>query len=294
MVYNQITINKRNSVLLFLLFFIILTSLGYIFGYIFEFGYTGVVFGFIFALVSALISYYYGDKLVLNISRAREVKKKEYPFLVNTIEGLSLGYGIPMPRVYVMPGNQINAFATGRDPKNASISVTEGALDKLNKEELEGVLSHEISHLKNLDIRLMVLTAIMVGTIVMISDFFLRSVFFTRQDDRGKGNIQIILFIIGIFLAILSPIFAQLIKLAISRKREYLADSSGALLTKNPKGLANALRKIMNDKDILRTANHATAHLFISNPFKSKKDLFTNLFSTHPPLNERIKKLEDM
>jgi len=294
MVYNQITINKRNSVLLFLLFFIILTSLGYIFGYIFEFGYTGVVFGFIFALVSALISYYYGDKLVLNISRAREVKKKEYPFLVNTIEGLSLGYGIPMPRVYVMPGNQINAFATGRDPKNASISVTEGALDKLNKEELEGVLSHEISHIKNLDIRLMVLTAIMVGTIVMISDFFLRSVFFTRQDDRGKGNIQIILFIIGIFLAILSPIFAQLIKLAISRKREYLADSSGALLTKNPKGLANALRKIMNDKDILRTANHATAHLFISNPFKSKKDLFTNLFSTHPPLNERIKKLEDM
>src|SRR3989344_3426840 len=171
MVYNQITINKRNSVLLFLLFFIILTSLGYIFGYIFEFGYTGVVFGFIFALVSALISYYYGDKIVLNISRAREVKKKEYPFLVNTIEGLSLGYGIPMPRVYVMPGNQINAFATGRDPKNASISVTEGALDKLNKEELEGVLSHEISHIKNLDIRLMVLTAIMVGTIVMISDF---------------------------------------------------------------------------------------------------------------------------
>ena len=190
-----------------------------------------------------------------------------------------------------MNDSSINAFATGRNPKNASIAVTKGTLMKLNKEELEGVLAHELSHVKNLDIRFMVLVAVMVGTIVILSDFFLRSFMFTNSGDRGK-NTHIILIVIGFVLAILSPVFTEIIKLAISRKREYLADASGALLTKNPGGLANALRKIGNDHNQLKTATHATAHLFISNPFKKRNWL--SLFDTHPSLDSRVKKLESM
>ncbi|MBI2671898.1 M48 family metallopeptidase [Candidatus Woesearchaeota archaeon] len=291
---NQITSNKIKSVLLFLIFFVIITILGYIFGLVFNFGYSGVVFGFIFSLLSALFSYYYGDKLVLRISGAREVTKNEYLSLFETIEKLRKEAKLPMPKIHVMPGNQINAFATGRNPQNASISVTEGALMKLNKEELEGVLAHEISHIKNFDIRLMVLTAVMVGTIVMLSHFFIRSFLFSGNRDRNNSSGQLIVLAIGFVLAILSPIFAQLIKLAISRRREYLADSSGVLLSKNPIGLANALKKISQDKDELKTANGAIAHLFISNPFKGKKNLLFSLFSTHPSLESRISKLEEL
>ncbi len=293
MVYSQINANKRKSILLFGLFFIVIMILGYIFGYVSQFGAVfGLVFGFLFSLISALISYYFGDKIVLSTSGAKEINKNQYPVLFDIVENLSLGTGIPMPKIYVIHDNSINAFATGRDPNHASVAVTTGSLTKLNKEELEGVLAHEISHITNFDIRLMVLVSVMVGTIVMLSDFFLRSFMFRDSEDRGKSNV--IMIVIGIVLAILSPIFAELIKLAVSRSREYLADSSGALLTKNPKGLANALKKIANDHNVLRTANHATAHLFISNPFKNKKSWFNSLFSTHPDVNDRIKKLEDL
>ena len=293
MVYSQIAVNKRNSVLLFIGFFILLIFLGYVFGYIFQFGtYFGIIFGFIFSLISALISYYLGDKIVLRVSRAKEIQKQNYPALFNIVEALSLGAGIPMPKLHVIEDNAINAFATGRDPKHASVAVTTGSLTKLNKEELEGVLAHELSHVKNLDIRFMVLVSVMVGTIVMLSDFFLRGFLFRNSDNDNK-NVNVIVLIIGFALAILSPLIAELIKLAISRKREYLADSSGALLTKNPKGLANALKKIGNDHNILQTANHATAPLFISNPFKNKKN-WLNLFQTHPPIESRIQKLEEL
>ncbi len=295
MVYNQIAVNKRNSILLFIGFFILLAVLGYVLGYIFQIGvYTGVVLGLIFSIISALFSYYLGDKMVLNISGAREIKKSDSPLLFNIVESLSLGSGLPMPRLHIINDNSINAFATGRDPKHANVAVTTGSLSKLNKEELEGVLAHEISHIKNFDIRFMVLVSVMVGTIVMLSDFFLRSFLFSGSSDRENRNINIILLAVGFVLAILSPLIAEIIKLAISRKREYLADVSGSLLTKNPKGLANALRKIAGDNNVLRTANHATAHLFISNPFKNKRSWLNNLFSTHPPVEERIKKLEEL
>ncbi len=293
-VYNQISANKRNSVLLFISFFIFLSILGYIFGAVSQFGaFFGIFLGLVFSLFSALFSYFYGDKLVLRISGAKEIKKEQNHMLFNLVESLSLGSGMPMPKLYIMNDQSINAFATGRNPKKASIAVTTGSLMKLNKEELEGVLAHEISHVKNLDIRFMVLVAVMVGTIVMLSDFFLRTFMFMGS-DRDSKNINIFLIAIGFVLAILSPIFAHLIKLAISRKREYLADASGALLTKNPGGLANALRKIGKDHNVLHTANHATAHLFISNPFKNKKSWFNDLFSTHPNLDSRIQKLEAM
>ena len=293
MIDKQATINKTKSVLLFSMFFVVIIVLGYVLGSIFQFGvYFGVFFGFVFSLLSALFSYYYGDKLVLKISKAREVTRNEYPYLFETIEKLRKEAKIPMPKIHVMPGDQINAFATGRNPKNASISVTEGAMMKLNKEELEGVLAHELSHIKNFDIRFMVLTAVMVGTIVMLSHFFIRSFIFSGMNNRDRGNANALVLAIGFILAILSPIFANLIKLAISRRREYLADNSGVLLSKNPRGLANALRKIANDKNELKTANGATAHLFISNPFK-KKNFFLGLVSTHPPLESRISKLEE-
>ena len=293
MVYTQIQSNKRKSVILFLVFFIIIFILGAILDYIFNLGYFGIFVGVIFSIFSALFSYFYGDKVVLRLSGARPVSKSEYPVLFNLVESLSLGTGIPMPKVHVIEDNAINAFATGRDPEHASIAVTNGSLNKLNKEELEGVLAHEISHIKNFDIRFMVLVSVMVGTIIMLSDLFLRGFMF-RGSDKEDRNPNIILLVLGIIFIILSPIFAQLIQLSISRKREYLADASGALLTKNPSGLANALKKIGNDINILKTANNATAHLFISNPFKNKKRFFSNLLSTHPPLELRIKELEKM
>ncbi|MEK6937182.1 MAG: M48 family metallopeptidase, partial [Nanoarchaeota archaeon] len=242
-VYQQISINKRNSVILFLFFFVILISLGYIFGEVLQLGaYFGIFIALFFSVFSALFSYFLGDKMVLKVSGAQKITKEQNQVLYNLVESLSLGSGIPMPKLYIMNDLSINAFATGRNPKNASIAVTKGCLMKLNKEELEGVLAHEISHIKNYDIRFMVLVAVLVGTIVILSDFFLRTFMFTSSDDKKGANL--ILIIIGFTLAVLSPIFTELIKLAISRKREYLADASGALPTKNPGGLANALRKI--------------------------------------------------
>ena len=246
-------------------------------------------------VVYSLIGYYSGDNMILTMSGARPVTKKEYPYLVNAVEGLVVAAGLKtVPKIYVINDSALNAFATGRDPEHSSITVTTGLLEKMNRQELEGVIAHEMSHIQNYDIRMMMLSAVLVGAIVLISDFMLRSFLWgnkSDREDRGSG----IIIIIAILSAILAPIFAQLIKLAVSRGREYLADANGAALTRYPPGLAGALEKIKNDPDpLVDNANRATAHLFISNPFRKTTANFASLFSTHPPIEERIKRLRAM
>ncbi len=295
MIYERISSNKRSSILLIALFFALIISLGYLFGALFAYGYIGIFIAFIISISMILFSYYNGDKAVLSINRAVPASKKEYPYLINTVEGLSIAAGISNPKVYVIDDPAINAFATGRDPKHASVAVTTGALHKLDREELEGVIGHELSHVKNYDIRFMTLVAILVGVVAMLSNFMLRSFWWgggSRDREKG-GELQIILILVGIAMAIFAPLIAQFIKFAISRRREFLADADGALLTRYPKGLADALRKIEKDQNELKHASPAMEHMYISNPFK-KKNWFVNMFSTHPPIEERIKALEAM
>jgi len=295
MIYEEIASNKRKSYLLFFLFFIIIVALGLVLGGYFNNIYFGAILAAMISIGYALISYYSGDKMILAVSRARQVEKKDYPHLYNTVEGVAIAAGIPMPKVYVIDDTAINAFATGRDPKHASITVTKGAVQKLNRQELEGVIGHEMSHVKNFDIRLMMLTAVLIGITVLLSDIILRSFIYGRRDHKEGGGITMVFILLGFVLAILAPLIAKMIQLAISRKREYLADADGSLLTRYPKGLADALTKIKNDKDpLVESANKATAHLYISNPLRNLKGTFNNLFSTHPPIEERIKRLEAM
>ena len=245
-----------------------------------------------------LIGFYSGDQLILSMSNAKEVSKKEDPYLVNIIEGLAMAAGVPTPKVYMIQENSMNAFATGRDPQHASITVTSGLRKNMNREEIEGVVAHEMSHIKNYDIRLMMLTVVLVGVVVLLSDFLLRSFLWgpkSRDEKNGGGVIFLIAIIVGVILAILAPLIAELIKLAISRQREYLADSSAVLLSRNPEGLASALKKIKNDSDkMVDTANKATAHLYIENPLRKIGGSMNKLFSTHPPIEDRIKRLEAM
>jgi heat shock protein HtpX len=240
-----------------------------------------------------LFSYYGGDKAALSISNAKPADPRVHAFLINTVEGLAIAAQIPKPKVYVIPDQSINAFATGRDPDHASLAVTQGALDKLKRNELEGVIAHEMGHIKNYDMRLMMIVVILVGLIALLSDFFLRSLWFGggRNNDR-EGSGGAVFLIIGIVLAILAPIIASLIQLAISRKREYTADASGAILTRYPEGLANALKKIKEDNTATSHATKATAHMYFSNPLK--KGWFNSLFDTHPPIDERIRRLKAM
>jgi len=254
-------------------------------------------FALILAGVMNFISYYNSDKIVMAISAAKQIQKKDNPILFRTLENLSIASGLPIPKVYIIDDSAPNAFATGRDPQHAAIAFTTGILSKLNKLELEGVAAHELSHVGNYDTRLMTIVSILVGTIALAADFFLRMSFFSRNDrddDRGGNAIFMVL---GIVMAILAPIVATLIQLAVSRKREYLADASGALLTRNPDSLADALLKISKDTEPLEVANKATAHLYISNPIKNQKGaitLFANLFNTHPPIADRVKALRAM
>ena len=293
--YNQIDSNKRNTVLLIGIFLVVIIFLGWFFSYQFN-NQLILVIAVIIAVSQAFISYYYSDKITLAISGAHEVKHNENPQLYHIVENLCITAGLPVPKIYIIDDSAPNAFATGRDPKHAVICVTRGLLDKLNKTELEGVISHELSHIGNFDIRLMTITVVLVGIVSLLSDWFLRWSWWgdsRRRDDNSQlGGI---LALVAIILVILSPIIAQLIKLAISRKREFLADASGALLTRYPDGLANALEKIARDHEPLEAANKATAHLYIENPFKEgeKRSVswFANLFNTHPPVEERIKKL---
>ncbi|MFA5796744.1 MAG: M48 family metallopeptidase [Candidatus Woesearchaeota archaeon] len=294
--FDEVAKNKWKSYLLMFCFTLIIIALGYVFGLVYGRGNSGIILAFmiiafIIAVSMGLISYYWGDKAALSISRAQEANKKNHAYLINTVEGLSLAAGLPMPKVYVIPDDSINAFATGRNPQFASVAVTQGALKKLNRVELEGVLAHEMSHVKNYDMLLMTITVILVGLIALLSDIFLRSMFFSGRDDNRGGGSWVFL-VIGIVLAILAPIIAELIKLAISRKREYAADAQGALLSRHPQGLADALRKIEKDHTETKVATKATAHLYFSSPLK--KGFWNNLFSTHPPIEIRIKRLEAM
>lgn len=295
--YNQITSNKRRTAILIFIFVLFILLLGYFFGRYTDLGYGGLFLAIVISLIMSLVSYYSGDKIALWTAGAQPIKKADNPYVYRLVENLCITAGLPLPNIYLINDSAINAFATGRDPNHASLALTTGAVEKLENEELEGVIAHELSHVKNYDIRLMMVVIVLVGTIALIADWFLRMRFFGfrgRDDnDRGGGQLAAILMIIGIVLAILSPLIAQLIQLAISRKREYLADAAGALLTRYPEGLAKALEKIKNFNQPIRRASTATAHLYIASPFSAKKSL-TNLFSTHPPIDDRIKKLREM
>jgi len=297
MIYDRIAANKRNSIILFVLFFLFNLFLGMVFGEIFGLGYFGIFIAFFIALILIFVSFYKSDSLVLSISQAKEVQEKEWPHLYNSVDGLSIAAGIPKPKLYMIDDPAINAFATGRDPKHAVIVVTKGAAQRLNRLELEGVIAHEMSHIKNFDIRFMMLVTVMVGTAALLSNIILRSFLWggAGNSNRKGGGIQIAFIVLGLILAILTPIIAQLIKLAISRKREFLADADGALITRYPKGLADALRKINADVEPLKVASEATENLYISNPFKKNhKSWFKGMFNTHPPIEERIAALDKM
>jgi heat shock protein HtpX len=296
--FDEVRKNKIKSWFLFFIFVILVGFIGAVAGLVWGNLYFGIGLAVIFSIIYSLIAYYSGDSMILSMSGARPVTKKEFPYLYHTVEGIAIAAGVPTPKCYVIDDTALNAFATGRNPQNAAITVTTGLMDKLNRQELEGVVAHEMSHIKNFDIRLMMLAAVLVGVVTLISDFMLRSFLWggKRNDSEGKGNGGIVLIVIAIALAILAPFIAQLIKLAISRKREFLADSNGALLTRYPPGLASALEKIKKDPDpLVDNANKATAHLFISTPFRKNASSFVaNMFSTHPNIDERIRRLKAM
>lgn len=275
------------------LFIIIIIALGWVFGKISGYGYEALIFAIIISAIMSLFSYFQGDKVALWTAGAKALEKNDNPYVYRMVENLCIADGLPLPKIYLIHDSSPNAFACGRDPKHASIALTTGIVEKLENEELEGVIAHELSHIKNYDIRLMTIVIVLVGVIMLLSDWLLRSFWFKGRDDN-KGQLGLILFIIGIILAILSPLIAQLIQLAVSRKREFLADASAAFLTRYPEGLAKALEKISQYKQPLQKANRATAHLYFSNPFSEKKNRLTKFFSTHPPIEDRIKSLREM
>jgi len=296
-IYAQITANKRKSWLIIILFIAFITTILYVYGKASGFGLSYAGIGLIIAGAMSFSSYYYSDKMILGMSQAKQIQKNDNPQLFRIVENLCIGAGVPMPKIYIINDSAPNAFATGRDPNHSVVCVTTGILDKLDKIELEGVIAHELSHVRNYDIRLMAIVVILVGLVALLADIFMRSLWYggqRRREDRGSS--QGIFLLIGIVLAILSPLIATLIQLAVSRKREFLADASGALLTRYPEGLASALEKISADKEPLEVANNATAHLYIANPFKGKiqGSWFSNLFNTHPPIEERIRILRSM
>lgn len=296
--YNQITSNKRRSVALIGIFVLIIIALGIVFDAVAGSGAGagGLLFAVVVSSAMALTAYYGGDRVALWTSGAKPIEKRDQPYLYRIVENLAMTAGIATPAVYVIPDPAVNAFATGRDPVHASVAVTTGAIERLGNEELEGVIAHELSHIKNYDIRVMTIVIVLVGAIALLSDLLLRIRWYGGhgRDDRGGGQATAILLVVGIVLAIVAPFVAELIKLAVSRRREYLADASGALLTRFPEGLARALEKIAAANQPMLRANTATAHLFLSNPFGRRRRWFTHLFDTHPPIEERVKALRAM
>ena len=292
--YKFIDENNFKTWFLMTLFLIFVFGIGYLIAYL-----TGqnwiFYFAVIFGLLTNIWSYYYGDRIITFLTGAKEVNKNDLPEVYRILENLSIAAGLPKtPKLYLIETPAMNAFATGRNPENSIVAVTKGLLEKLNKEELEGVIAHEISHIKNRDIKIMMIATILAGIVAIMADIFLRWGLWSSSDRENRGNVLFI--IIGFILALLAPVFAQLFQLAISRKREFLADASGALITRNPLGLASALEKISNQETEMNVSP-ATAGLFIINPFKNKKSLtywLSNLFSTHPPVEERIKRLREM
>lgn len=298
--YDQIASNKFKSVALVIMFVVLVLAVGWAFGQVTEWGTGGLVLAVAFASVATFSSYWYSDRIVLAISRARPVDKATDPYLVNVLEGLAIAAGLPVPAAYVIDDPAPNAFATGRDPKHATIAVTTGLVEKLDRLELEGVVAHEMSHIKNYDTLVQTLAAVMAGTVILLSEWVLRAWFWgggsRRRSDGDSGPLGLVLVAIALALLVLSPLFAALIQMAISRKREFLADANGALLTRYPDGLAGALRKIAADTNQLKVANKATESLYIYNPLKDIRDGkgLNALFNTHPPIEERISRLEAM
>jgi heat shock protein HtpX len=298
---ERIAVNRRNSLILIAAFLAFVAVFGYVIGWAWIGDPVSAIFGlvlaFIVGIVTGLATYYGGDRMMLAASRAREITHDDAPVLFNVVEEMAIAAGLPMPKVYIIEDSAPNAFATGRDPEHASVAVTSGLLEKLNRDELQGVIAHEMSHVGNFDIRYAMLVGILVGTTVLISDFFLRGLWLGgggRGRGEGGGYIQLIMIVIAIVFAILAPLFARLLQLSISRQREYLADASAVRLTRNPKGLADALQKISGDREVLEAANRATAHLYIVNPVKGFEKRAKGLFSTHPPIEERIQILRFM
>ena len=306
-IYEAQALNRRKSFVVVLFFFIfvgvslyfLLNAFSYYYGL--EAGSVGIILpAFAFSAFFSFLGYYFSDSLVLAISKARKADKKNFFDFYSVTENLAIGTGIPMPMLYVIEDSAPNAFATGRDPKNAVICVTSGLLQKLNRNELEGVIAHEMSHIKNFDTRLQTIVAIMAGFIALLGDWLLRGRLGFRKssNDNKESGLGGLFMLLGIFFAILSPIIAKLIQLAISRKREFLADSGSVAITKQPSGLISALKKISSDTEPLEVANKATAHLYIVSPFKGKNhgrvDWFSKLFNTHPPIHERLKALNKM
>lgn len=296
-IYSQISSNKTKTWLIMGLFMAFITTIFFIYGKASGYGLSFVGIALIISGISSFFSYYYSDKIILTMSNAKAIQKKDNPEFYRIVENLCIATGLPMPKLYIIEDTAPNAFATGRDPQHAVVCATTGILEKLNKTELEGVIAHELSHIKNYDIRIASIVVVLVGLVALLADFFMRSLWYSGRNDREeRSGAQGIFMLIGIVLAILSPIIATLIQLAISRKRELLADASGALLTRYPEGLASALEKISRDREPLEVANNATAHLYIVNPFKGKdvQNWLSGLFNTHPPIAERIKILRSM
>lgn len=295
--YDQITANKLRSAALIGVFAALLLAVGWVFGEANGVGYWGLAIALAVAFAMSWGSYWYSDKIVLAMSHARPVDRNVEPYVVNTVEGLAIAAGIPMPKAYVIDDPAPNAFATGRDPEHASIAVTTGLVQKMDRLELEGVIAHELSHVKNRDTLVQTLAAVLAGTVVLLSDWMVRSFWWgggRRRDNSGGGEGGAIFLVIGLALTLLAPVFAALIQMAISRRREYLADANGALLTRYPQGLASALRKIAADTNRLSVANKATESLYIYNPLKDYGGGLNSLFNTHPPIEERIRRLEAM
>ena len=302
--YQQISANRRNSFLLALVVVVLLCALGFSIGYaisgLVEGGVGATAIALVIGTLLALASYFAGDKLVLNVSGARELREEDAPQLFNVVRELTIAANIPMPKVYIIDDTAPNAFATGRDPKHASIAITTGLLQKLTREELQGVIGHELSHVRNYDIRFSLIVGVLVGSIALLSDFFLRFTFWgggrrsSRDRDGGGNGLQIIFFVLAIVLAILAPIAARLVQLAVSRQREYLADASSVEITRNPAGLQSALAKISGDQEVLEVANRATQHLYFTNPIKKFESRSSGLFSTHPPIVDRINRLREL
>lgn len=297
-IYEQVDHNKHKSSLIIFLFIGFIFAASYIMARAFGFGLDFIGMALIFSGFMSFGSYYFSDKIILTLSGARPADpKKDFNFYTVT-QNLAMVAKLPMPKLYIIEDTAMNAFATGRDPEHAVIVATTGMLARLDRTELEGVIAHELSHVKNYDIRVMGVVTILVGLITLLADWMLRMSYLGGRDrDRDNGNVGAFMMIAGFALALLSPIIANIIKLAVSRRREYLADASGVLLTKYPEGLARALEKLAADKEPLEAANKATAHLYISNPLKNLKGsvgMFAGLFSTHPPIEDRIKQLRQM
>jgi heat shock protein HtpX len=301
--YTQIAANRRNSFLLSLLVVLLFAALGFAIGYAISGDASGALFvmgvAVLFGGLAAVGSYFAGDSIVLGVSGAKEVDETSAPQVMNVVREMAIAANVPMPKVYIIDDTAPNAFATGRDPKHASMAITTGLLEKLDREELQGVIGHELSHVRNFDIRFAMIVGVLVGSIALMADFFLRFTFWGggRSRDRdggGGGALQAIMFVVAIVLAILAPIAARLVQLAVNRQREYLADASSVQLTRNPYGLERALAKISADPEVLEVANRATQHMYFTNPIKKFEQRASGLFSTHPPTLDRINRLRQM